>query len=509
MGRSGERSVHAVADDGRAAAPAPPAPPSGTTADVAAFRRALDAAEFTTASVRSALDADNVLLSKPHEIAVHDRRLAAAPAALATLVRLFAVDVPVEPDDADRALPGFGAEGLRRLGLAGEAAGLLRGFVHLVPHDEFLVASDKAGAGGADHVAGVQLPSATLSNLTVRRPVARALDVGTGCGVQAIHAARHCDHVLATDVNERALAFAEFNAALNGVDNVEFRAGSFFEPAGDERFDLVVCNPPYVISPESTLVYRDSGLPGDTVSAELVAALPSYLEEGGFGSIMISWIAGEDTTLRPRAWLEGRGCDAWILHSATNTPLQAAAAWTAAAGTEPESYAERLDAWLEYYTRLGVEAIAYGAVIVHRRTGGRNWIRAAELPGGRLNPASDHLLQLFAAQKLLAATPAEALLDRRFTLVGHAYFDRTARVESGAWTETSAAVRLAEGIAFGVNLDRYGAVVVTALDGAEPIRDRLGPLAAELGVPETELAAFAAQLLRHLVEHGFAVPADG
>jgi hypothetical protein len=68
-------------------------------------------------------------------------------------------------------------------------------------------------------------------------------------------------------------------------------------------------------------------------------------------------------------------------------------------------------------------------------------------------------------------------------------------------------VRLAEGIEFGVNLDRYGTALVPALDGVTPVRDRLGPLAAELGVPESELAAFAAHLLRHLVEHGLAVPA--
>lgn len=507
MGRSGEQPVRALADDGRAAASAPPAPPSGALADVVAFRAALDTADFTTASVRTALEADNVLESKAHEIAVHERRLAAAAPALAALIRLFAIDVPVAVDDVDRALPGIGADGLERLGLAAEEDGMLRGSVHLVPHDELLIASDRAGIGGPDHVAGVHYPSATLSNLTIRRPVGSALDVATGCGIQAIQAARHCGRVVGTDVNERALAFAEFNAVLNGVDNVEFRSGNFFEPAGDERFELVVCNPPYVISPESTLVFRDSGLPGDTVSAELVAALPSYLEDGGFGTIMISWIAGEDTTLRPRAWLDGRGCDAWILHSATDAPLRTAAAWTAAAGTEPEGYTERLDAWLEYYARLGIEAIGYGAVVVHKRAGGRNWIRTAELPSNRLNPASDHLQQLFAAQELLASAPGGELLDRRLALVAPALVDRTARVEAGGWKETSAAVRLERGLSFGVKLDRYGAALVTALDGAAPMREHIAPLAVELGVPETELTAFAVQLLRHLVEYGFAMPA--
>jgi hypothetical protein len=497
-----------VTDDGRAAASAPPAPPSGSFDEVARLRAAIDAAGFTAPAVRKALHADADLLSGSQDVVVNERRLVDAPPALATIVRLFVLELPVAVDEVDRALTGPGAQALVDLSLVTEEDGLLRRAVRLVPHDHLLIASDEPGAGGANQVPGVQRPSAMLAGLTVRRPVTTALDVATGCGIQALLMAPHAQRVVATDVNERALAFAEFNAALNGIENVEFLAGSFFEPAAGERFRLVVCNPPYVISPESALVFRDSGLPGDTVSAELVAELPAYLEEGAFGTILVSWIAGEDPTLRPRAWLEGHGCDAWILHTATDDPIKAATQWNRALESTPVEFAQRVDAWLEYYARLGIEAIAYGAVVLRRRSGGGNWTRMAELPASRPRAASDHLLRLFAAQDLLAETPAEALLDRRLMLVDRAYLDRTAHLESGRWTETSAAVRLAEGVEFGVNLDRYGSALVPALDGVAPVRDRLGALAAELGVPESELAAFAAHLLRHLVEHGLAVPAD-
>jgi hypothetical protein len=469
------------------------------------LRAALDAAGFTAPAIRKALRADADLLSGSQDVVVNERRIAEAPSALAALARLFLLELPVAVDDADRALAGSGGQALVDLGLAVEEDGLLRRTVRLVPHDHLLIASDEPGAGGANHVAGVHRPSAMLAALTVRRPVAAALDVATGCGIQALLISPHAERVVATDLNERALAFAAFNAALNGIENVEFRAGSFFEPAAGERCGLVACNPPYVISPETELVFRDSGLPGDTVSAKLVAELPEYLEDGGFGTILISWIAGEDPTLRPRAWLEGHGCDAWILHTATDDALKAASQWNRPLEGTPEEFAQRVDAWLDYYARLGIDAIAYGAVVLRRRSGGRNWTRMAELPASRPQAASDHLLRLFAAQDLLTDTPAEALLDRRVTLVERAYFDRTAHVESGRWTETSAAVRLAEGIEFGVNLDRYGSALVPVLDGAAPVRERLGPLAAELGVPESELAVFAAHLLRHLVEHGLAV----
>ena len=92
-----------------------------------------------------------------------------------------------------------------------------------------------------------------LASLTPRRRVERALDIGTGNGAHALLAAAHADHVIATDVNARALAFTQISAALNGIDNVETRLGSLFEPVAGETFDLITCNAPYVISPERAL----------------------------------------------------------------------------------------------------------------------------------------------------------------------------------------------------------------------------------------------------------------
>ena len=126
---------------------------------------------------------------------------------------------------------------------------------------------DADGQAGSEWVAGLHPPSVTLAKLTVRREVGRALDVCTGNGIQALLASRHAETVVATDINPRALEIAGLELlSLNGNSNVELRQGSYFEPAGNERFDLITCNPPYVISPESSYVYRDSGLPGDTVS---------------------------------------------------------------------------------------------------------------------------------------------------------------------------------------------------------------------------------------------------
>ena len=171
-----------VTDDGRAAASAPPAPPSGRFDDVARLRAVIDAAGFTAPAVRKALHADADLLSTPQDALVNERRLAAAPPALATLVRLFVLELPVAADDVDRALAGPGAGALVDLGLAAEEHGLLRRTVRLVPHDHLLIASDEPGAGGAKPVPGVQRPSAMLAALTGPRPVTAARDSRPAAG---------------------------------------------------------------------------------------------------------------------------------------------------------------------------------------------------------------------------------------------------------------------------------------------------------------------------------------
>jgi SAM-dependent methyltransferase len=477
--------------DGIVGAATPPPPHSSHKTPQ--LRRALDAAGFTAGGVRDALGAHGDVLSDGRAGVAHDRRLESAEPALASLIRLLVLGRDVDAETVEPQL----LEALVEHGVAVDENGTARSLIRLVPHDHLLVASDRLGTTGADHVAAVHRPSAALANLTVRRRVPRAADVGTGNGVQALLCASHCERVVATDVNERALAFAEFNAAVNGIDNVEFRAGSFFEPLEGERFDLVVSNPPYVISPETSLIFRDSGLPGDAVSAQLVQTLPELLEDDAFATIMISWAADEDEAARPRGWAEGRGCDGWLLRTAADDPLSAALSWNRAPEVDPDSVEEKVEAWLAYFERLGIERIAYGTLVLHRRAG-ENWFRSNLLPPQRIAPASAQLERMFAAD-------VDGVLDRPLSLVPTALVERSARLEDGTWRFVASTVGLQEGVPFGVNLDRIGAALVERFDGREPLRTQLPQLASSLGVSSEKLEVFAETLARHLVEHGVAV----
>ena len=184
---------------------------------------------------------------------------------------------------------------------------------------ELLVASDDnphEGEDPPDFVAAYTSTSRLCDCLTPRSKVKSALDVGTGSGVQALLAARHARHVVATDINERALAYTELNAAVNGFTNIEVRRGSFFDAVAGERFDLITCNAPYVVSPESRWAYRDSGLRGDEVSERVIRAAADHLAEGGFATLLVSWVGADEDGAdeRPLRWAKSlAGCDSWIL----------------------------------------------------------------------------------------------------------------------------------------------------------------------------------------------------
>lgn len=115
------------------------------------------------------------------------------------------------------------------------------------------------GAVRRDHVLGIGGASVSLARAVVRNPVERALDLGTGCGIQALHLDAHCADIVATDTNERALTLAAATARLNGM-SWDLRCGSLFEPVDGERFDLIVSNPPFVVGAGARdYIYRDSG----------------------------------------------------------------------------------------------------------------------------------------------------------------------------------------------------------------------------------------------------------
>jgi hypothetical protein len=235
-------------------------PPSSAAAP--RLRLFLTDAGFIGDGVARLLHAGDERPSAAAELAVHLRRLDTEPGALATLVRLFVLSNSVDVDVAERHLAPVGLDAFVQASVVA-APGIVTPLVKLVPLDELVIASDLGGGDRADHVAGIDRPSATLSHLTVRRPVARALEVGTGNGIQALLLAAHAEHVVADRPERtgpcvrRVQCRAERRRERRGARRQLPRAGRGGALRGRRG------KPPYVISPESEFLFRDSGLERD------------------------------------------------------------------------------------------------------------------------------------------------------------------------------------------------------------------------------------------------------
>jgi methylase of polypeptide subunit release factors len=401
---------------------------------------------------------------------LYARRLADEHSRPATLAKLFLLGGSVAAGDAASALEPVETDALVQMGLAELDQNLVRPLARLSPYEGVLVASDVVTRPDPpDFVTGPSPSAQRVERLTIRKPVRTALDLGTGSGVQALLAARHSEQVVAVDVNERGLAFARFNAALNGLSNVDPREGSWFEPVADERFDLIVANPPYVVSPDNEFLYRDGDLAADAVTQLLLREAPAHLEEGGFAHVMGNWAHDRDEDWRApvEAWLAGSGCDALLLKYATVDPVVYAAQWNRmmlAQGREP--FLSAVDRWLDYYRREGIDAITEGMVVLRRRSGSRNWVRAIVVPGSPTGSAGDHVLRLFEARdRRDELADDETVLAMRFAAAPGLLVSR--RAERGK-------VELEEGIGFAAPVSAGVAEWLGSLDGSRRLDEVAG-----------------------------------
>lgn len=217
------------------------------------------------------------------------------------------------------------------------------------------------GVGGAGH---------TLLDITPRDRVQTALDLGTGCGIQALALARHAHTVIATDTSARALAFTRANATLNDVTNIVTRQGSLFDPT-PEKFDLIVSNPPFVITPQGhtdTLEYRDAGFAGDGLMRALVTQLPAHLHETGQAVLLGNWEIRGDQRTDPTDWVDD-SVDITVIVREDMNPVHYAETWIRDGGVPRASqrWATDTAAWLADFAARGVTGVELGWVGIRAR----------------------------------------------------------------------------------------------------------------------------------------------
>lgn len=465
------------------------------------FREILSASGYTEQGLRDLFGSSNPELEHGIFRTVGNSREERALSAFATL---FFFGAPIEKQRAREALAPLRLADLAEMGLLSEDNKLVHPNFLVMPHQSLILAADR-GVTRKDYVERVDEASRTSSYLTVRRPVSSALDLGTGCGIQALMAARHCSRVTAVDINERALQFADFNAQLNGFNNLEYLTGSWCDPVADRKFDLIVANPPYVISPETEFLFRDSGQPGDAICRQVITDAAAHLDEGGFATILCNWVYDTEKfwSVPLAEWVDESGCDALLLHYGSDDAATYATRWNRGLlRTDPKGFEVKLGRWLDYYRSLGIDTIAYGAVILRKRTGSANRVYTIDVPTGPSGESGDHILRIFAARDLLASAAHEKLLDHVFKLVEGHRLDQVLNYKNSQYSTQPAVMRLAHSIGLEGTVDERALGVLFACDGRRTLRQAIGEASDQLRLEAHELTEPSLAMIGRLLELG-------
>ncbi|MGA5555101.1 DUF7059 domain-containing protein [Streptomyces lavendulocolor] len=493
------------------------------------LRDALLAVDFTADGLLELLGAPAYAALARSET-VPALRATRADGPLATLVRLFLLQRSVPRERARTVLP---LDEALADGWVVEDGDAVRATVDVRPYggpegqDWFIVSDLGCAVGGAagasGHGEGVVLgvggASTTLAGITVRTPVASALDLGTGSGIQALHAAQHATRVTATDLNPRALEFARLTLALSGAPEADLRTGSLYEPVASETYDLIVSNPPFVISPLASgtgepgtrLTYRDGGMGGDDLCRSLVQQAGERLNEGGFAQFLANWqhVEGEDWQERLRSWVP-RGCDAWIVQREVQDVTQYAELWLRDAGDhrdDPERYAARYAAWLDEFEARRTRAIGFGWITLRKSGAQEPSVVVEEWPHPVEQPLGEAVRAHFARQDYLRTRDDAALLADHFVLAPEVMQEQVGL--PGAEDPEHVVLRQNRGMRRATKVDAVGAGFAGVCDGTLSAGRILDAIAQLMGEDPVMLRDRTPQAIRLLVEEGFLEPAQG
>jgi SAM-dependent methyltransferase len=476
------------------------------------IREVLDRAGYTESLIHPLLDVA--------EIPVFRHRRQALPlhlwrtrggSPLEILVRLFLLSQPVSVSDTRRAVAPMSLEDCVEVGLCSVKGEEVQAAFELFPYQEFILAADWPGhTTPMNPVMGVAASSRTLAQMAIQHRATRTLDLGTGCGVLAFLAAPHSEHVCAVDRNPRATLITQFNAQLNKVVNVECREGDLFAPVQGQTFDLIFCNPPFVIAPEQGTLHTYSGLPADQLCQTIVKQAPAFLSEGGYCQLLCNWvqIVGQDWRERLASWFKGTGCDAWVLHSHSEAIAGYALKRISEAESDSEQIAKKFDQWIGYYTQEQIEAIGFGVITLRRTSRQSNWFRCERLPEVH-GACGDAIAQKFRLTDFLETHRDDyALLDARLHCTSHVRWEQRHEKKAEKWSLVESRLRITEGLGYTAEVDPTVSEFVVRCKGNRKVREYLQELATATKQDKNRIAPGFLKVIRRLIELGFLSAAD-
>jgi SAM-dependent methyltransferase len=248
--------------------------------------------------------------------------------------------------------------------------------VALYPIRDLLIASDRWS--NPDHSPREMFPDIVYPALTKSakqfidftsfEPCDDFLELCAGTAPAALLAARSAQNVWATDIAERSIDFAKFNAALNGIHNVNFALGDLFQPVEGRTFDRIAAHPPYVPVLKPAEIFYGGGEVGEEITKRIVAELPFKLKPGGrlYCRTLGTERPGQSFEQRIRGWLgeKHQEFDVALFALQNLEPRQFALEETINKNGGREQFAQ----WEKLFRKNDVHELAIGIVIVQRHT---------------------------------------------------------------------------------------------------------------------------------------------
>jgi predicted RNA methylase len=432
----------------------------------------------------------------------------AEPSCLNTLLRWFWIGTPQDASAAGKYVPSWFTTLALGCGLLRQDGQWLIAEAMLVTFDGFLIACDhtsKMDAADSEYVLWPNPTSQLLSRFTVRRPSETTLDLGTGNGILALCAASHSHTVTATDLNPRAMRFAAFNARLNGIENVECLPGDGFAPVAGRKFDLIVSNPPFFITPRAEYLFCDNPLDLDQLCQRLVREAPDYLSEDGYFQMICEWaqVSGQPWQERVAAWLDNTGCDAWLMKGYTVEPARYAEECIRGTTSSPDRDAELYAQYMAYYREKGLEAIHGGIIAMHHRLG-HNWIHIEDVSQMPKEPFGESVLQTFSARDFLQSHSSDdQLRAMKPRLSPDTCLEQVLQPGNSGWKQTSLTLRRVQGVPFSLVLQPLVAEFLGSCDGTRTLGDLIDHFAGRVNVPPAQVQEECLGVVRKLIGRGF------
>ncbi len=427
------------------------------------------------------------------------------------LLRLFLYGQPVKGIAVSRVLKRTAMKQWIAAGLIEKKADMILPLVRLRPFWDLIIAEDldwiSDAASRTNAVMGITAGTESLSKMTVRHRSQLTLDLGTGTGAHAMLAAGHSDKVIATDLNPRALDFARFNAQLNGISNIEFVEGDLFEPVKGKTFDLIVCNPPFAVSPDFRCLYRDNPMDDDEFLQRIVHEVPRFLRKDGYAQIIGNWVQSEDQNWMDRvsAWFGQTDCDAWVLRWKTTDVSTYTTTWLQG---YDESGSDQLRAkWMDYYEARDIGSIGSGIISMRRSDNPRHWIRIDEAPPLLMQGCGEYIDRGFWLQDFLnARSEPSLLLNEALYVTPQARLEQCLKPDRGRRRVTGVRLTLTRGIGYSVEVAPGIADILLNCNAKLPLGRVLADAAARNGQELKDIVSQYLPSLRQLIALGFLCP---